>query len=329
MKDDITNNILNMVKNGELTPEQARKILKSKKRTFPIYLLTILFLFAVLSITAILILTNHTQKKLKYSSSFEDVTHKHSQSVNETHKNNNQKFPTKQDENTELKNKILGLWVFVTVKSLKGKISEERNIFHFSENYLSMQNIEYENGLIVEGTYRYILKGLTLYVLDCVSEKYETLFTYTHFKNDTLIINYEDDTAYCVRRKLNGQFPYYKNINNKLSMLKSNMRSVQLAVEDFWTYSVYYYPASFDVRPSDLHGKDKISFRNFLASSLKNPFNPDFPPVKIYFSDPPPCSVANPGQVVYVPIKIKDNYAKGYKIYGKGATAFIDFILHN
>lgn len=115
--------------------------------------------------------------------------------------------------------------------------------------------------------------------------------------------------------------------------IKSNMHTLQIALEDFATYTTGYYPIGLNVTPSEVYEEcegidcDTITLLKLLPKNFKNPVDSTVPPVIVSIDDPPLWRNIKPGQVVYVPLEIVKKRAAGYKIYGKGLKAPLEEIL--
>ena len=116
----------------------------------------------------------------------------------------------------------------------------------------------------------------------------------------------------------NGSTVKEENYNYGDGFVKSNMHTVQLAVEDYCVLADGLYPTGLDVKTSEIcDSGDERTLLTQLPGDFKNPINPQITPLKLSLTDPPNWSSVSPGQVVYVPLKIEGKGAKAYKIYGK------------
>lgn len=116
----------------------------------------------------------------------------------------------------------------------------------------------------------------------------------------------------------------------KEAQVKSNMHTVQLALEDFAIKSDGWYPGNLNVKSSALiKGGEEKTFLTLLPRNFKNPFDSKIAPVVLSLDDPPLWDRIELGQVVYVPKEIKDKGAKAYKIYAKGKKKPLNVVLHS
>jgi len=130
------------------------------------------------------------------------------------------------------------------------------------------------------------------------------------------------------------------------SEVKANMHTLQLSLEDFSALSGGYYPANLKIKVAykDTIGKKKtIKYFSIAGTSsdtvfsaqncdtisrllprqhYENPFDNKKPVLICTRIDPPVWSKDNIGIVYYVPMDIKGEMAKNYKIYGAGKKGF-------
>jgi energy-coupling factor transporter transmembrane protein EcfT len=134
---------------------------------------------------------------------------------------------------------------------------------------------------------------------------------------------------------------------------KTNMHILQLVLEDFAEIAMYY-PANLNVsvrnvlqdlgKDSDVSitiaGIDKDTiFPNEIGSttpamlsrwstqSFHNPYDDSKPVLIVTKIDPPAWNKKIVGVVYYVPLGVKGNIAKGYKIYGAGKDGLLSLVL--
>jgi len=100
----------------------------------------------------------------------------------------------------------------------------------------------------------------------------------------------------------------------KEAIVKSNMRSLRVALDQ---YAAEYeqYPATLEPSGADPAAQG-ISYIAMTARRLHDPFDPLAPTVAVSMTDPPDWKAIKPGQVVYVPLQVENNKARGYVIYG-------------
>lgn len=108
--------------------------------------------------------------------------------------------------------------------------------------------------------------------------------------------------------------------------LRGNMRVLQVSLEQYLAEDGRGYPT----RLSRTDPGQEDPMLDFLSSSLQrltNPFDKDVPAVAVSRKDPPFWRSFKPGQVIYVPLQVRDGFADGYIIYGLGAKGPLATVL--
>ena len=126
---------------------------------------------------------------------------------------------------------------------------------------------------------------------------------------------------------------------------------LQIAIDSFAAKTEYYYPATLnttikkvlqdlgeksdnDISIAGANDYDTIftgqigcSGLALLPSSFKNPYDDSKPVLITSKVDPPIWSKNYAGVVYYVPLEVKGNIAKRYKIYGAGENGLASLVL--
>lgn len=108
--------------------------------------------------------------------------------------------------------------------------------------------------------------------------------------------------------------------------MKGNMRVLQVVLEQYLAEDGRGYPASL----SNADPRREDPMLDFLSSSLKrlqNPFDKDEAPVAVSRRDPPFWKSFKRGQIIYVPLGVREGYADGYVIYGLGTKGPISMVM--
>lgn len=133
--------------------------------------------------------------------------------------------------------------------------------------------------------------------------------------------------------------------------VKSNMHCLQLYIEDFAERANKNYPASINTTIKELledlgiesdvdtsiagAGNRDTLFTEEIGSvgpcllppNYANPFGKSQPVLITSRVDPPKWDKNYIGVVYYVPLEVKGNIAKGYKIYGAGHKELLELVL--
>ena len=125
----------------------------------------------------------------------------------------------------------------------------------------------------------------------------------------------------------------------KRSLLMSNMHNVQMAAEEFAVEnSMGLFPADTVTQTNDIDPKSKFknTFLLLLHQQLsgfnkvyENPYSKQITPLIIVLDSASIDLKAQPGQVIYNPIRIVSKGAKGYRIFGKDNRNIISLVLTN
>jgi hypothetical protein len=109
------------------------------------------------------------------------------------------------------------------------------------------------------------------------------------------------------------------------SVLKNNLRQMRVALDQM---AVEYgsYPVS--LVPENAEKEDPgLGYVASVARQLRNPFDPQVPAVAESQDDPPDWNSFKPGQIVYVPLDIRENRASGYAIFGMGKKGLLPEVM--
>ncbi len=123
----------------------------------------------------------------------------------------------------------------------------------------------------------------------------------------------------------------------KLNILKNNMHTLQLAIEDFSTMihsasNDWIYPLNFTTKVKEIAKESQKIWNdstvlNLLPSTMINPYFPDESPVIVALGAPSQWFLEYMGKVIYFPVKITVNYAQDYIIKGSTDMGFIELTL--
>jgi hypothetical protein len=108
--------------------------------------------------------------------------------------------------------------------------------------------------------------------------------------------------------------------------MRGNMRVLQVSLEQYLAEDGRGYPASLS--RTDPRREDPLL--DFLSSSLlrlQNPFDRGVPAVAVSRRDPPFWKSFKRGQIIYVPLEVRDGYAAGYLLYGLGSSGPIATVI--
>lgn len=108
--------------------------------------------------------------------------------------------------------------------------------------------------------------------------------------------------------------------------MRGNMRVLQMALEQYMAEDGRGYPASL-VRTDPRRDDPMIDFLSQSLKRLRNPFDKDEPPVALSRRDPPFWKSYKRGQIIYVPLGVREGHADGYVIYGLGAKGPISTVV--
>jgi hypothetical protein len=135
--------------------------------------------------------------------------------------------------------------------------------------------------------------------------------------------------------------------------LKSNMHTVQLAIEDFSGMAAGRFPADINTTVEEVagissdssnglfsisgaKGLDPVSEKDIgstgatlLPKTFRNPYYQSQPALGTSLLDPPRWSPEVRGMVFYVPLDIEGKTAGGYKVYGAGPDSLLGLVLHS
>jgi len=118
----------------------------------------------------------------------------------------------------------------------------------------------------------------------------------------------------------------------KADKLKTNMHTLQLAVEDFSTFTEGKYPVDFDATVRDICpqcklGNSSATIQNILPTNIRNPFDREISAVYSSKRHPWDWSSDYIGKAVYFPMGIKNNYATAFIIKGSTDEGFLSWII--
>lgn len=108
--------------------------------------------------------------------------------------------------------------------------------------------------------------------------------------------------------------------------MRGNMRVLQVSLEQYLAEEGRGYPTTL----SRTDPRQEDPMLDFLFSSLQrlaNPFDKSAPAVAVSRKNPPFWKSFRPGQVIYVPLQVRDGYAAGYAIYGLGSKGPLATVL--
>jgi hypothetical protein len=119
---------------------------------------------------------------------------------------------------------------------------------------------------------------------------------------------------------------YHMQVNlAKESVVKSNMRQLRVALDQM---AVEYdsYPAS--LAPGSAETEEPgLNYIASVVRRLGNPFDQRDPAVGESQTEPPDWNAFRPGQIVYVPLDVREGRAYGCAIYGIGKKGLLKEVL--
>jgi len=128
----------------------------------------------------------------------------------------------------------------------------------------------------------------------------------------------------------------------KHALVKQNMQTVMLALEDFSTMAEGRYPAERSQTTGDVivatGGRAATtanqSIDSLLPSDFRNPYEERFPALTLGSRTPPDWTLKNLGQVIWVPQKVSapvhdtlGKIAEGYRLYGIAPSGPLNLVL--
>ncbi len=114
----------------------------------------------------------------------------------------------------------------------------------------------------------------------------------------------------------------------KESVVRSNMKAIQVTLEQYMAEDGRGYPVTvLGVDPG--RENPMFEFIHITVKRIQNPFDHDVPAVAVSRRDPPFWQLFKPGQVIYVPLGIEEDKARGYAIYGVGQKGPLTTVLDN
>lgn len=116
--------------------------------------------------------------------------------------------------------------------------------------------------------------------------------------------------------------PRYHLQQQALSMareqsMRGNMRVLQVTLEQYLAETGSGYPERLS-KPGPSQDDPMLDFLTASLGRLQNPFDKRVSAVAVSRRDPPFWRSFKPGQVIYVPLGVKEGFAEGYVIYGLG-----------
>jgi hypothetical protein len=99
--------------------------------------------------------------------------------------------------------------------------------------------------------------------------------------------------------------------------IRGNMRVLQVTLEQYLAEDGRGYP-TFILKTDPRREDPMLDFLSSSLQRLQNPFDKGVPAVAVSRRDPPFWGLFKKGQIIYVPLAVKDGCAAGYVIYGMG-----------
>jgi len=122
---------------------------------------------------------------------------------------------------------------------------------------------------------------------------------------------------------------YQQHLNGaRESTVLANMRNLQVALMSFMVEDGRGFP-TFQANDSTGEADPaEGSFKSMLGR-LRNPLDKDSQAWAVSYRDPPFWKLYRPGQVVYVPLDIREGRATAFAIYGVGPSGLIKTVLRS